>query len=139
MSLRRRPWRLQSWPRGFGLEAGIKVSEDVYLMEQRAVTTRQGINEFVCMLWGDSEVHEEIISPDFSVWFLQIIIRDMWIGTWIDGQRRWWSRSPSYISRRSASCLNSHLFVFSHFFKFSSLWMYLVVVQNMVSLTTFPI
>jgi len=110
---------------GVGLEAGIKGFEDVCLMKQRTVTTRQGINEFVCLIWGDSKVHEEIfLSPEFSVWFLQVIIRDTCIGTWIDGQRRWWSRSPSYISRGSISCLNSHLFVISHIFKFLSLWMY---------------
>jgi hypothetical protein len=35
---------------GVGLEAGIKRFEDVCLMEQRTVTTRQGINEFVYLL-----------------------------------------------------------------------------------------
>jgi len=30
---------------------------------------------------------------------------DSCIGTWIVRQRRWWSRSPFYFSRGSASCL----------------------------------
>jgi hypothetical protein len=36
--------------KGFGLEAGINGFEDIYLMKQRAVTHREGINEFGCLL-----------------------------------------------------------------------------------------
>ena len=85
-----------------------------FLSMLTGTSCQQQLDRELCdayLLWEDSEGEEFFVSPDFSAWFLQVIVRESYIATCTAGHWRWRFRWPAYISKSNASSFNCSCFV----------------------------
>jgi hypothetical protein len=100
-SIRRWPWRL------------LNLTEDLQGHWTRSSNIYTSIYGDPCLLTWHSETEEVVfVSQEFSVCFLQVILRDLCIDTCVVHCRS--SRGPAFSLSRSFSSCNCHLFVRFH-------------------------
>jgi hypothetical protein len=109
LSPRRGPWLFRSLLRG--LDSLKLASGCLRTFTGTSSENWTKTDEDAFFMWGDYKGEVQIsVSPDFSAWFLQVILRDSCIATCIVGHQRW-SRKPACPTTGSAFILNCYLFV----------------------------